>query len=163
MAAIGTIAAVVVALWLAGRESRERKGELERRQAELISAWLVPFGDATTAGLVVPVIAISNESQQLVYRVIASLVPTRGAIDERFRQAIGRAPTDFRVFKGELPLGRTNLEVQDPGGGMHIRFGVELAFRDAAGRSWVRKADGHLLKIRKDPAEQYGLHEPLNW
>jgi hypothetical protein len=109
------------------------------------------------------VIAIVNGSQQLAYRVIASLVPVRGAISEDFRQPIGAGAWEFRAFKGELAPGRTNLEVRYPGGGMHVRFAVELAFRDAAGRSWVRAADGLLRRIQTEPADHYGLHEPLDW
>jgi hypothetical protein len=163
LAAIGTIVAVVVALGLAGRESRQRRHEDERRQAELITAWLETVGDMTTAGLVMPVVAIVNGSQQLAYRVIASLVPVRGAITEDFREVSGAGAWEFRVFKGELPLGRTNLEIKQPGGGMHIRFAVELAFRDAAGRSWVRTTQGELKRIRSEPADHYGIHEPIDW
>jgi hypothetical protein len=163
LAAIGTIAAVAAALWLAGRDSRRRRTEHERNQAELVTAWLLPVGDQTTSGLVPPIIAVINGSQQLAYKVIASLVPVRGAIGEDFRQTVGRDPTAFRAFKGELPPGRTNLGVENPGGGMHIRFAIELAFRDAGGRSWVRSADGVLERIRAEPADHYGLHEPLNW
>lgn len=163
LAAVGTIAAVIVALALAGREARHRKRESERNQAELITAWLIPDGDLTTSGLVLPVIGIVNASQQLAYRVIASLVPVRGAIRDDFRESIGRPAGAFRAFKGELPPGRTNLEVENPGGGMHIRFAVELSFRDAAGRTWVRKADGQLVRIRTEPPDHYGLHEPIPW
>jgi hypothetical protein len=163
LAAIGTILAVVVALGLASRESRDRRRADERRQAELITAWLETVGDATTAGLVMPVVAIVNGSQQLAYRVIASLVPVRGAISDNFREVIGRQPGEFRAFKGELPLGRTNIEIRHPGGGMHIRFAIEIAFCDAAGRSWVRTAQGELKRIRGEPADYYGLREPIDW
>lgn len=95
--------------------------------------------------------------------MIASLVPVRGAIRDDFRESIGRPAGASRAFKGELPPGRTNLEVENPGGGMHIRFAVELAFRDAAGRTWVRKADGQLVRIRTEPPEHYGLYEPIPW
>jgi hypothetical protein len=46
---------------------------------------------------------------------------------------------------------------------MHIRFAVELAFRDASGRSWVRTAQGELKRIRREPADHYGIHEPIDW
>jgi len=163
LAAVGTIGAVFAAVIIAGRDARDRRREREQQQADQMTAWLDQIGGPTTAGLVLPVIAIINGSQQLAYRVIASLVPVRGAISEDFRQKIGREAEAFRTFKGELPPGRTNLEVQYPGGGMQIRFAVELAFRDAAGRSWVRSADGVLKRIKVEPAEHYGLHEPLPW
>jgi hypothetical protein len=38
-----------------------------------------------------------------------------------------------------------------------------LAFRDAAGQGWLRIRDGHLKQIDKDPADYYGLTEPLDW
>lgn len=163
LAAFGTIAAVVLALLLASREARQRNRQGERRQAELVTAWLVRDGDLTTAGLVLPVIATVNASEQLAYKVIASLVPVRGAIDENFRSVIEAGEWEFRAFKGELPPGRTNLEVKYPGGGMHIRFAVELAFRDAGGRAWVRSAEGKLRRIEVEPAAHYGLHEPIDW
>jgi hypothetical protein len=103
LAAIGTIAAVVVAITLAGRDTRHRRREDERHQAEQIQAWLLPAGDLSTAGLVLPVIGIVNGSQQLAYRVVASLVPMRGAVSDDFRKVIGRDPTAFRALKGELP------------------------------------------------------------
>jgi hypothetical protein len=145
------------------RDSRRQRTEHERHQAELVTAWLETTGDATTTGLVPPVIAVVNGSQQLAYKVIASLVPVRGAIGPDFRQTAGRPLEGFRVYKGELPPGRTNLEVEYPGGGMFIRFAIELAFRDAGGRSWVRTAEGELKRIPTDPVEHYGLSEPLDW
>ena len=163
LAAVGTILAVVAALGLALREARERRRDRERQQAEQITAWLEPIGDATTAGLVMPVVAVVNGSQQLAYRVVASLVPVRGAIRDDFHSQIGAGAWDFRAFKGELPPGRTNLQIKHPGGGMHIRFAIELAFRDAAGRSWVRTSQGRLERIRGEPADHYGIHEPIDW
>jgi hypothetical protein len=163
LAAIGTILAVVVALGLAGREGRQRRRQQERLEAELVTAWLERMGGPTVQGPEPAIIVVVNGSQQLAYKVIASLVPVRGAISDDFRQKIGRSAADFRAFKGELPPGRTNLEVEWPGGGMHIRFGVELAFRDAGGRNWIRTADGQLKRIQVEPIDHYGLNEPLPW
>jgi hypothetical protein len=109
------------------------------------------------------VIAVINGSQQLAYKVIASLVPVRGAISPDFRKTVNRPLEAFRAYKGELPPGRTNLEVEYPGGGMFIRFAVELAFRDAGGRNWVRTADGELKRIQTEPADHYGLSDPVPW
>jgi hypothetical protein len=38
-----------------------------------------------------------------------------------------------------------------------------LAFREAAGRRWLREADGLLKEIDKEPPEYYHLWEPLPW
>src|SRR5438445_13633727 len=63
---------------------------------------------------------------------------------------------DFRAYKGELPPGRTDLPIEWPGG-MFIRFAVELAFRDAAGRNWLRTTEGELKRVRTEAVERYGL------
>ncbi len=163
VAAIGTVAAVFAAIGLAARETWERRRERERQQAELVTAWLESIGGPTPDGLRPSKIVVTNGSQQLVYRFIASQVPVRGAIREDFRSQIGAGAWEFRAFKGELPPGRTDLDVTYPGGGGHIRFAIELAFRDAGGRSWIRTAQGELKRIRGEPADHYGIHEPIDW
>jgi hypothetical protein len=158
LAAIGTVAAVVVALYLAGADSR-RRGRLERaHQAQLVTAWFTaPPGQGPH------VVSVLNGSQQLVYRVIASLVPVRGTATPDFRQQQGLDSTAFRALIGELPPGQFDVEVGYPGGGGHIRWFVELVFRDAAGVTWVREADGRLRNVDGEPADYCNLHEPLNW
>lgn len=47
---------------------------------------------------------------------------------------------------------------------MHKALGCEVAFTDRYGRSWVRKSDGHLGRIRfKTPVDYYGLMQPVEW
>lgn len=160
LAAIGTVGAVIVALFLAGADARRRAREQHARQAELVTAWLGPVPQATEDDLTpLRAVTLLNGSQQLAYRVIASMVPVRGAVRPDFRTNAG----DFRAFVGELPPGRTDLTIPHPGSGMHIRWAVELAFMDAAGHSWVRGPDGRLKKVRKEPAKYYGLNEPIPW
>jgi hypothetical protein len=152
-----------VALYLAGAEARRHRREQRTHQAELVTAWLTergPFveGERQRQGLV-----ILNGSQQLAYMVIATLVDVRGTAGRDFRERMGIDPGAFRAFKGELPPGRTDLEVEYPGGGMHIRWAVELVFRDAAGVTWLRETDGRLKTIAGDPLVHYGLNEPVDW
>jgi hypothetical protein len=159
VAAVGTVGAVVVALWLASRDSRERARGERRRQAETVTAW-ISGGYSLVAGenrFVAPV-AVQNGSSQLVYRFIASLVQ-----DLRGQESSPQPGLKWRVFVGELPPGRSQFTIEHPGGGMHFRAGIELAFQDAAGRWWVRKGNGRLDEIREDPAAHYGLGEPLPW
>jgi hypothetical protein len=165
LAAIGTLAAVIVALYLAGQDSRRRSRQQRAHQAELITAWLTDVrgvhehGKQQRCG-----IAILNGSQQLAYHVIATLVDVRGTAGYDFRERGGLNPYAFRAFVGELPPGRTDVQVDYPGVAMHIRWVVELAFKDAAGVTWVREADGRLKSIAGEPEAYYqGLHEPIDW
>ncbi len=165
VAGIGTVGAVVVALVLAGRDGRRRDREARRSQAELQTAWMrfppQPSDPADYKQVVT--VSILNGSNQLAYKVIASLVPVRGTAPPNFREMRGDLPTAFRVFVGELPPGQHDFEVAYPGGGGFIRFAVELAFKDAAGRKWVRGVEGNLREIKAEPADHYDLPEPLDW
>lgn len=49
------------------------------------------------------------------------------------------------------------------GRGMYLRFGVELAFRDAAGRYWLRRGDGRLEQTEKSPLALYDIDPPVPW
>lgn len=164
VAGIGTVGAVVLALFLAERDRRRRDREQRRSQAELLTSWMFwpqPAEQAEREQVVT--VSILNGSNQLAYRVIASLVPVRGTAPNNFRELQGVDPTAYRVLVGELPPGRHDFEVAYPGGGGFIRYSVELAFRDAAGRKWLRGADGNLTQIKTEPADHYGLNEPLDW
>lgn len=159
--AFGTVGAVVVALYLAGRDSRQRARERRRHQADNITGWLEfqshPDQPPTLS------LTILNGSSQLAYRVIASLVPVRGTAPPDWRNKGNHEPKDFREFVGELRPGTTTRAIEYPGGGSFIRWAVELTFRDAAGQVWLRSADGRLNQIKDEPAAYYGLHEPLPW
>jgi hypothetical protein len=46
---------------------------------------------------------------------------------------------------------------------MSSRAGVEIAFQDSAGRSWIRDYRGALRQLKGDHVSHYGLSEPLSW
>ena len=46
---------------------------------------------------------------------------------------------------------------------MSIVLGTELAFCDARGVSWVRRGNGALEEIPKDPQVFYGIGLPCSW
>jgi hypothetical protein len=159
LAAIGTIGAVLVALGLALAEGRRREQANRRRQAESVTAWLddlviaveVSEGSPAPSGLV-----IQNGSNQLIYQVIANLVVTQGG---------GTVPRETgyqcRRFISHVPPGRMDSMIDLRGGiGVMTRWGVELVFRDSAGRSWLRGVDGELKELAASPAEHYGVEHP---
>lgn len=214
VSAIGTISAVIVALYLAGRDGRRRDRSESRRQAELITAWIGGLhrqeGEAGNRRFVIPV-SLQNASNQLVYRVVVSVVndlrgDSRHAswrdalrtfrnrrrwkiasfrtdlatafgyrsfmqdLPDAFRRGMDAATAayKFRTFIGELPPGTTNIAMDYPGGGMQFRAAIEITFRDASGRAWLRESTGHLTQLRSDDPlahyqTRYPLYEPLDW
>jgi hypothetical protein len=172
--AAATFLAVVAALWLARRDDRRRHGEDRRRQAEAISGWIASLQMVSADGTqrLLP-IEIQNASDRLAYRVVVSLVrDPRSLKGEKPRDDdLPRRPQSddvgeayrFRAFVGELPPGRTSVTIEYPGGGMHIRWALELCFRDSAGRSWLRTSAGSVIEIKEDPLAHYKLWEPAEW
>ncbi len=62
-----------------------------------------------------------------------------------------------------VPPGQGYTSLPYPGAGMFRHFGIEIGFKDAAGRSWVRKANGDLLEIKIPPIEYYRINLPVSW
>jgi hypothetical protein len=155
-AAVGTIAAVGVALGLAVREGRRRSAQDRRRQAELITAW-VRIVEAPLVRVMV-----ANASHEVAYRLVVSIWtlpagahPVRPDYD----------PIAWRYFVSQLPPGEKPVDVEWPvAAGLNERPGVEIVFQDAAGRHWIRDTNGTLVEIKEtDHLAKLGLSEPLPW
>jgi hypothetical protein len=128
-----------------------------RKQAERVTSWL---GSEEADRIQV---FVRNSSDQLIYDVIASLVSVQGAFRET---AVGdsREPWEYRCFIGNVPPGREiESRIEWTGGGMHLRFAIELAFRDAVGSSRVRHGDGRLEHVEKAPVDLYEIPLPISW
>jgi hypothetical protein len=112
---------------------------------------------------------LQNDSSQPVYDLIANEVAVHGSGS---RTAVGRgryevdsgiSPHRFRVYMTLVPPGKTVTRIEHGGGGMYRRFGIEFAFRDAAGRGWLRQGDGILRSITQHPTELYEIEGPIPW
>ncbi len=168
VSAAATFAAVVVALYFSLAESRRHARAAERAQAERITASLSAespsHGNADQAegirerGGIPATVVVRNASNEVAYRLIATVVDFSADED---------APRDgedrFRAFLGEVLPGTVRALIEHPGPGMSFRAGVEVAFQDAGGRNWRRKAQGRLVPLEQDPASYYRLVEPLPW
>lgn len=157
-AAVGTISAVILALWLAVADGRRRSRAERRHQAELITAWVeqelnpVPWVWVTLA----------NASNQVAYRLVISTV----SVVDGSPVARPSNPRTWRRFVSQLPPGkRKPLSVDwSVASGITAQPGVEIAFQDAAGRSWIRDWNGKLNEVEKtDHLKRLGLEEPLDW
>jgi hypothetical protein len=159
LTAVGTTGAVVVALFLAERESRRRAASEARSQAEFITAWISGQPLQLDAQPVYFArLIIQNGSNELVYKLIASWRGTRGAGGQAQPGSF-----ELRTLVGEVPPGRSEFQTRLPGYGMNARAAIELAFQDAAGRRWLRDVDGNLGGLKGDVLTHYGLYEPAPW
>jgi hypothetical protein len=155
---------VIVALWLARNQGRQTREQETRRQAEQVTAWFVPYaGKQDNQHRIYEGLRISNSSEQLVYDVIAEVVSVQGAFRET---AVG--DTDMRNFEygalvGNVPPGGVTTRINTGGRGMHVRHAIEIAFKDAGGRHWLRRGNGSLECVDQHPVQLYGLPLPLGW
>lgn len=158
---LGTTAAVAVALWQSGRETRKQRAERERAPAETVAAWiasddLVPSsGDHAEVSDRQVAVHIKNGSEVPIYTVSVVLVPLKGTKAERGEDVVYLSPemASLAVFS-VVPPGtyRTTFALPPWANKKEQRVGVEIAFKDSAGRSWVRRGNGELSFLgKKDP------------
>ncbi len=160
-----TILLFIVGFWQIRNErisrtkrEKETENQKKRSQAELISSWIV----AETADKEGPSqwIAIQNQSSQPIYQVIVSVV----AVPESGKGTYRGGPIqEDQVHIAIAPPGKGYTTIHSQYGGMFRRPGVEIAFQDAAGNSWVRKAMGELLEIEMSTVGYYNIDLPAGW
>jgi hypothetical protein len=175
VAAVGTVAAFGVGFWQLQQERSIRHAKEAQAiaagriaQARAISAWqggeldldaewMIDTGRDTPG-------TILNSSRDPIYRVVVWLVFIQGAgpsTGEEYNE-LGHAPGQPAVLP-IVPPGAYVVPL--PGGwrGMMARPGLEVAFNDAAGLHWVRRADGKLEELSRDPLEHYSVGLPVDW
>jgi hypothetical protein len=159
--------AIVVALWQIARERRQRKhteekalAAEERAQAVKFSAWFdtsLAVSEDGGGSLVV-----RNASNVPIYRVVVTLVFAQGAgprTGEAMSQLLSEGAGDMGSMQGVfvIPPGTWRVVVGAGWSGMHARPPAEVAFMDAEGMSWVRRASGSLEKLPQEPFEYFEL------
>jgi hypothetical protein len=167
----GTVITGVVALYGAvlstanvvaqRRRDRVTAMEAQKKQAEQVSAWLDRYDGPAEPNRLFYGLVLHNTSDQLVHDVIASIVRLTDVGPAQTR--VGDAREGFRTYVGRLRPGQTKTRIENPGQGMMIRFGVELAFQDAAGVYWVRQGNGVVKKVEQHPVALYGIPRPVPW
>lgn len=159
---IATIALFVIGFIQIRNERRfriSREKELEnlkkREQSEHISAWLVGKTQNDNKRWV----AILNQSKQPIYQVVVNVVTLSQRGDE-----IPESERQLACISVAPPgQGYTSVAAVDFAHPGHGRAGVEIAFQDGAGRSWLRKPNGELLELEKSTVEHYNITLPTFW
>jgi len=158
LTAIGTCSAVIVSLYFASKEARDKRKRDERHQAELVTAWFVPYegseDERYDSGL-----RIQNASDQLIYDVVAEvLIRRETAVNDTEERNIA-----FGAMVGNVPPGGFTARINTGGGALGARHLIEFAFQDAAGRYWLRYANGKLAQVRKHPLDLFNIPRPVRW
>jgi hypothetical protein len=158
---VGTVALAIFALAQIAIERRARKQGALRAQAERVSAWPYAYWGNSAQTILV----LHNGSDEPVYRAIVSLVFIQGAAPRTGKALIANLDQfgEFVRTFTVIPPGRHYTTVPGGWAGMMRRPGVELAFVDRAGVSWLRSGDGRLSRMRREPADYYGLPQPIPW
>lgn len=163
-ASIFTGGALIAALVQISRERSARQvdkadavAERQQQQAARVSIWWGGHQPGETNDWLI----MMNRSDAPVYQVIAFLVLVQGSGPTSGEELVASGPTEWIATMTNLPPGRWRVAVPGGWGGMSRRPGAEIAFLDAAGESWVRRANGQLERLPSEPPEHYGLSRPL--
>lgn len=169
IAAVGTVAAVSVAL----RESRrDRKETLKREHishAACVSAWpsaVNSFRDPVGVG-----IQLINASNEPVYEVVAFPVFIQAAAPrtgEEWMRAAMESNSGYPqsvVALGALLPGEWEVMAPQVDTGIvgTPRLGAEIAFTDRFGTHWIRRSTGSLEEVSTNAISYYDIPRPLDY
>ena len=163
LAGIATIALLIIAFRQIRVERRaRRKSEnnrllaLRRHQAERVAGWIADLqSDAQGYALWV---AISNQSLQPIYHLAI-----HGIELANDGTPIGKPSDDSQALIATVPPGEGYVLIHLDFPGMPRRPGIEIAFRDAANRYWLRQTNGKLVELLTSPEVHYGIPMPAIW
>jgi hypothetical protein len=142
---IGTIGAVVVALWIAIRDGRlvqadRRERDLRERQeqAAKVTAWIEYAG---VHGYMV----VANANAEAINHVVVSFdlvrnLPMTGSTLHR-----GPDIEDDEYLYAILPPGKWRMPIREEWRRPDLTPGVMLAFTDSRNGHWLRLTDGRLI------------------
>jgi hypothetical protein len=160
LGALGTFAAVTIALVNSQRAERVRLEDERMLQARRAAAWM--WSERVISGM--DRVIIENGSKQPLHEVVLTIVVLHGSGphlgEEMWSGQFDPVPGGIVT---PLPPGRWKIDVPPYSGGMNKVPAVEMAFTDQAGRHWIRRAHGQLEEIPLDPITHYGIHRPFGY
>ncbi|WIX81675.1 hypothetical protein QRX50_13375 [Amycolatopsis carbonis] len=167
---MGTIAAVIVALWIAIgdnrrlQEDRREKAIKDRQeQASRVTTWIESakesdkFLDGSPVSLYM---VLSNANSEAISSVIVSfdifkVLPTLTPYIYR-GEDIGRDEFLYAI----LPPGKWRMPVHEGWQGMSAQPGVMVAFSDSRNCHWIRMTDGTLTEYSENVIQRRKIYFP---
>jgi hypothetical protein len=155
LAAIGTLAAFVVALRLLAKEltaRREQEEDRRRAQARLVNAWLT-MKWRESDGEAESWFVVTNASDEPVYQVKVTVVPGDSGFASDPEMARGQAETIEENWNSPLlPHESRDGCVPDEWNWWTRKASLGLSFTDSQGRRWKRiPVTGALIEVTKRP------------
>ncbi|TXF72884.1 hypothetical protein FUA19_06440 [Bacillus subtilis] len=154
---LGTIAALGLAYYQLHTDRLATREDEKRNQAKKISVWI--DSENRNAEMCY---SIQNVSDSPVYQGIITLVGIQGAGPPKCGENVDEG-YEYRVKLVTIPPGKFYAVSNSGGKGMHIEYGVEIAFTDSNGIHWLRRSNGKLEEIKKSPLEFYSISLPVGW
>jgi hypothetical protein len=167
---IGTIGAVVVALWIAIRdnrraeEDRRRQARRERQeQAAKVTAWIEraePGAVSEDGSPIDGYMIVSNANAEAVNHVVVSFdlvrhLPMTGSTLHR-----GPDIEDDEYLYAILPPGKWRMPIREGWRRPDMTPGVMLAFTDSRNGHWLRLTDGRLIEKDRNVVSRRKIHFP---
>lgn len=152
---LGTIATLIFAFWQLHSDRRTARDNEKISQATKVSVWIDSENSTETC------YSIQNVSDSPIYQAVITLVAIQGSglpQNGEDNESYG-----YRVALATVPPGKYYAISPSGGGGMHLVSGAEIAFTDAEGNYWVRRSNGQLKEIDKNPLEFYHIDSPVSW
>lgn len=159
--AVGTVAAVAVALWIAIRDGRVARADRAKRelrewqeQAAKVTAWI----ETTDAGEVHMI--VSNANSEAVHHVVVSFdlvrsLPMTGSTLHRGPEI---EPDEY--LYAVLPPGKWRMPVREGRRMAYTTPGVMLAFTDSRNGHWLRLTDGTLIEKTQNVVSRRKIRFP---
>ncbi|WP_129660888.1 hypothetical protein [Rothia uropygialis] len=166
--ATATFAAVAVALYQPAGERKMQRMDSAKEQARGISAWIEADSPPKLEGYAKrKQVYVQNASSTPMFRVVLCLVPmdeSRNSLASREQVSQNHEFTGFQRAFDAVPPGLHSVLLEEIPGGVAKRSGVEVAFIDAHGKSWVRRAEGVLESLgANDPHEGRKFDNMARW
>lgn len=164
--ALGTLGAFYVGFRQIKTEREVREKAEVRSQAVNVAAW---FEDITLSREEPKdpyhchqIALVRNNNLIPIYDVVITVVGQYGAGPKRNGEE-NEGDYDCRAVALEIPTGLWALWMPTYGGGMHLSYTLEIAFRDAQGHSWIRRGNGQLERIKQNqnPFSYYSISLPV--
>ncbi len=161
---IGTVGAVVVALWIAIRDGRlaradRRERDLRERQEQAgkVTAWIERAGPGADAG---SYMVVSNANAEAINHVVVSFdlvrhLPMTGSTLHR-----GPDIEDDEYLYAILPPGKWRMPIRAEWQRLDLTPGVMLAFTDSRNGHWLRLTDGRLIPKDQDVVSRRNIRFP---
>lgn len=132
-----------------------------REQAEQVSTWMLSHMTyEKKQKMVYQWITVLNQSGQPVYSAV--VCPVVLTLDGKKRTDI---INQSLVCIDVIPPGQGYISIEEISLGHPgiSRVGLEIAFRDKAGISWLRDSKGNLVELQVSPIEHFHVDLPASW